>query len=141
MPQEYKGAKDFRDLEVWQHCRELRRDIETLGKTLPKDEQFRLRDQMIRAGRSVTANLAEGFGRYHYQESIQHMRMARGSIYELLDHLVVAVDNNYLGTDDFATYEQRIESALKPLNGYVRYLRTRKESGVKTQSTDQLVNQ
>ena len=141
MPQEYKGAKDFRDLEVWQHCRDLRRDIETVAKTFPKEEQFRLKDQMIRAARSVTANRAEGFGRYHYQEFIQHMRMARGSVYELLDHLVVAVDNDYLGTDDFSSYEQRIESALKLLNGYVRYLRTRKESGSKTQSTDQLVNQ
>lgn len=141
MGDDYKGVKDFRDLEVWQHCRALRKDVESLCRQLPREELWRLGDQMIRAARSVTANLAEGFGRYHYQESIQHMRVARGSLYELLDHLVVAVDNNYLGTDALHQYEQRIESGLKLLNGYVRYWRTRKGAGNKAQSTEQPVNQ
>ena len=137
----YKGVNGFRDLEVWQHCRSLRIDVETLGKTLPKEELFRLKDQMIRAARSVTANFAEGFGRYHYKESIQHMRTARGSLYELLDQLVVAVDNDYLDKNDFHIYEQRVESGVKLLNGYVRYLKSRKESGGKSQSTRKPVNQ
>lgn len=141
MNDNYKGVKDFRDMEVWQHCRSLRMDIEQTCGLLPKSEQWRLSDQMIRAARSVTANIAEGFGRYHYKESIQQFRMARGSLYELLDHLVVATDNNYLSEDQSRAYEQRVESGIKLLNGYVRYLKTRKETDGKTQSTSKRVNQ
>jgi four helix bundle protein len=137
----FRGAKDFRDLEVWQWCRELRKDIEKFCQRLPREEQWRLGDQMIRAARSVTANLAEGFGRYHYQDSIQMFRIARGSLFELLDHLVVATDNRYLPEAQFKAYEERIESGLRLLNGYMRYLQKRKTSVRATRSANQPINQ
>ncbi len=128
MGQEFRGASDFRNLEVWQWCRDLRRDIETFSERLPRQEQQRLGDQMIRAARSVTANLAEDFGRFHYLETIQACRMARGSLFELLDHLQVAADNGYLKAPEFKTYEARVASGIKLLNGFVRYLQKRKEA-------------
>ena len=142
---EFRGAKDFRDLEVWKWCRELRRDIERLCRGLPRDEQRRLGDQMIRAARSVTANLAEGIGRYHYLETIQSCRMARGSLYELLDHLQVAADNSYLKASEFKAYDERIRSASRLLNGFVRYLRERRDGAgdrrrVPARSTDKPIN-
>ena len=51
-------------------------------------------DQLIRATRSITANIAEGHGRYHFQENIQFCRQARGSLTETLDHLICAQDEN-----------------------------------------------
>lgn len=127
MAQEFRGASDFRDLEVWKWCRDLRRDIEVLGQRLPRQEQHRLAGQMIRAARSVTANLAEGFGRFHYRETIQSCRMARGSLFELLDHLQMAADNGYLKAPQFSAYEARVASGIKLLNGFVRYLQKRKD--------------
>ena len=62
---------DFRDLEVWKQCKSIRREIWSLCKSFPKEEKYRLSDQMIRASRSSTACIAEGYGRYHYQENIQ----------------------------------------------------------------------
>ena len=81
---------------------------------------------MVRAARSVTANVAEGFGRFHYLETVQSCRMARGSLFELLDHLVVAADNSYLSSTDFKQFETRVTSGLRLLNGFIRYLRERK---------------
>src|SRR6266850_6559153 len=52
--------RTFEDLDVWKVCRDLRTQIATMARTFPKEEQYRLRDQFIRASRSVTANLAEG---------------------------------------------------------------------------------
>ena len=52
--------RTFEDLDVWKVCRDLRTQVTTLVRTFPKEEQYRLRDQLIRASRSVTANLAEG---------------------------------------------------------------------------------
>jgi len=78
------------DLEVWKITGEFRKKIPVVARSLPKEEKFRLTDQLIRASRSVTANLAEGFGRYHYQENIQFWRQSRGPLLETLDHLYVA---------------------------------------------------
>jgi four helix bundle protein len=70
--------------------------LSQLAKRLPKEEKYRLSDQIIRASRSVTANIAEGFGRFHHQENIQFCRQARGSLMELIDHLSVTLDENYI---------------------------------------------
>ena len=140
MGQEFRGASDFRNLEVWKWCRELRRDIETFCQRLPRQEQQRLGDQMIRVARSITANLAEGFGRFHYLETIQACRMARGSLFELLDHLQVSSDNGYLKALEFKTYEARVESGLKLLNGYIRYLQKRKNSSRASPLTTKPIN-
>ena len=75
-----KKYNDFRDLEVWKKCKELRQKNWELCKQFPKEEKFRLSDQMIRASRSATACIAEGYGRFHYQENIQFCRQARGSL-------------------------------------------------------------
>ena len=87
---------DFRDLEAWQRCRDIRKTVWGLCKTFPGEEKFRLSDQMIRASRSSTNCIAEGYGRYHYQENIQFCRQSRGSLYELIDHLDVAVECGYV---------------------------------------------
>ena len=81
---------DFRDLEVWNRCQEIRKEIWALCKIFPPEEKYRLSDQMIRSSRSSTVCIAEGYGRFHYQENIQFCRQARGSLYELIDHLSVA---------------------------------------------------
>jgi len=83
---------DFRDLDVWKRGKELRIFVFNLVKNFPEEERYRLSDQMIRASRSITANIAEGYGRYHFQDNIRFCRQSRGSIYELLDHVEVALE-------------------------------------------------
>jgi len=87
---------DFRDLEVWKRCRDIRKQIWALLRDFPEEEKYRLSDQMIRASRSSTACIAEGYGRYHYQENIQFCRQSRGSLYELIDHILVAEECEYI---------------------------------------------
>jgi four helix bundle protein len=116
----------FETLEVWKAARELRKEISRLARTLPPIEQYRLTDQMIRASRSVTANIAEGYGRFHYQENIQFCRQARGSLYELLDHLTVALDEEYFVDAIFNAMKRNVFMVVKIMNGYVSYLRKRK---------------
>ena len=116
----------FETLEVWKEARALRKEISGLARTFPTNEQYRLADQMIRASRSVTANIAEGHGRYHYQENIQFCRQSRGSLYELLDHLTVALDEDYISEELFASLRTKVLAVVKILNGYVSYLKRRK---------------
>jgi len=84
---------------------------------------------MIRASRSVTANIAEGYGRYHYQENIQYCRQARGSLYELVDHLSVAIDEEFINNDTYESTRLDIFEIIQMLNGYINYLKSRKQSG------------
>ena len=98
-------------------------------KVLPRNEIHRLSDQMMRASRSATANIAEGYGRFHYQENIQFCRQARGSLYELIDHIItVAEDCRYLDQGNSAAIIEETKSAIIVLNGYIRYLKKRKET-------------
>jgi len=84
---------------------------------------------MIRASRSITANIAEGYGRFHFQENIQYCRQARGSLTEMYDHLTVALDEQYIDQSIFETHVSELEEVTKMLNGYIAYLQKRKNDG------------
>ncbi len=116
----------FEDLEIWQMARDFRKEISMLTKTFPPEEKYRLNDQMVRASRSVTANIAEGYGRYHYQENIQFCRQARGSLYEIIDHLTLSLDEDYITKDCFEDLRTKVFIIIRKLNGYVQYLEKRK---------------
>lgn len=87
-----RQIKSFEDLDVYKLARKLRNRIYELTKKLPNDERYNLVVQMRRASLSLTSNIAEGYGRYHYQENIQYCRQARGSLHEMLDHVTVALN-------------------------------------------------
>jgi four helix bundle protein len=116
----------FESLKVWKEARNLRKEISLLVKVFPDKEKYRLSDQMTRASRSITANIAEGHGRYHYQENIRFCRQARGSLFELLDHITVAVDEEYVGNEKFKKLRTKIFIVIRLLNGYVNFLKNRK---------------
>jgi four helix bundle protein len=121
--------RTFKDLEVWKKCRQLRQEIWILVKTFPADEKYRLSDQMIRSSRSPSTQIAEGYGRYHFQENVQFCRIARGSLYEVLDHLSVCLDSQYITIEKHDAIENLIYECIRLLNGYINYLiKSRNES-------------
>jgi len=89
-------VKSFENLEVWQIGRDLVAKVYTLTASLPQTEAFGLVAQIKRAALSVPANIAEGFGRYHYMDKARFYLNARGSLYELKSHLLIARDLRYL---------------------------------------------
>lgn len=116
----------FEDLEVWKECRKFRNDISKLTHAFPSEEKYRLVDQLTRSGRSITANIAEGYGRFHYQENIQFCRQARGSLYEVLDHLICAHDEGLVNDTTMAEIRVTFANCLKLLNGYILFLKKKK---------------
>lgn len=117
---------NFEELEVWKECRNLRKQISIVLKSFPSEEKYRIVDQLIRASRSVTANIAEGHGRFHFQENIQFCRQARGSLTETLDHMICAFDENYITVDQLSDFRNQYTSCLRLLNGYIAYLKKMK---------------
>jgi four helix bundle protein len=120
--------KTFQDLDVWKAARELRGKIYAAVKQLPEHERYNLVSQMRRAALSVTNNIAEGHGRYHYQENIQFLRQSRGSLEELLDDMTLCADEQYLPDVEIKAVENEIGRVRALLNAYIRFLRERKEA-------------
>ncbi len=116
----------FEDLELYKAAREYRQKIYQLVSKLPPAEKFVLNPQMRRAALSLTNNIAEGHGRYHYQENIQFLRHSRGSLEELIDDLNVCLDEQYAAWDEVEKLKIESYDLLKKLNGYTAYLRKRK---------------
>ena len=116
-------SQNFEQLECWRACRELRIFVtRTVVPLLPDCEKFRLIDQLIRAARSTTANVAEGDGRYHYQDNAKFCRNARGSCKEVLDHLIAAHDEDMITDKTLLDGRVLVETSAKLLSAYIRYL-------------------
>ncbi len=124
----YKGVLSFEDLLIWQEARQLRNDIYNLTRQFPVEEKYKLVDQVVRSSRSISANIAEGFGRYHYQEFIQFCRHSRGSLHETKEHLICALDCAYISKESFDLFSAKIDSLNKKINGFVKHLKTKKQS-------------
>ncbi|MFT4985196.1 MAG: four helix bundle protein [Flavobacteriales bacterium] len=123
----YLRMKDFTELEVWKVARKFKNEMFIFCKSLPLDEKFRLKDQLIQSSRSVTVNIAEGYGRFLFQENIQFCRIARGSLSESKEHLITAFDCKLLSMEDYKRFIIIYESCLKLLNGYINYLKKMKK--------------
>jgi four helix bundle protein len=117
-----KRFTSFEELDCWKGCTEVRRFISKLVRKYPPEEKFRLAGDMIRAARSTTHNIAEGFGRFHYQENIQFCRQSRGSLHELIDQLITSLDDGLITEEDYSTGRTLISNAIGLLNGYINYL-------------------
>ena len=117
-------VRSFEDLECWRACRELRLFIaQQIVPTLPSQERHRLADQMVRAARSTTANIAEGYGRFHYLDNAKFCSNARGSCWEVLDHLITARDEGLIKDEALSRGRDVVGTAVKLLNGYMGYLK------------------
>jgi four helix bundle protein len=122
---EAKHYQTFEDLEVYQVAREFRKAMYRLARRLPNEEKFALTNQVRRAALSLTNNIAEGHGRFHFFEQIKFMLQSRGSLEELLDDLNVCEDEAYLPIDEIGSVKQEDWRIHKLINGYVRFLRKR----------------
>src|SRR5438128_10378077 len=111
--------RTFEDLEVYQVAREFRTAMYAVSRRLPAFEKFELASQIRRATVSLTNNIAEGHGRYHYLDQIKFMLQARGSLQALLDDLNVCEDEHYLTPTDVQKQKEQGWSVLPLLNGYL----------------------
>ena len=116
------GYRGFRDLESWKKGRELRMKVSALVKTLPQYERYSLASQLLNASRSITNNIAEGYGRFTYTDTRHFFVQARGSVTETIDQLTIALDECYITETLFGELEALCEEIFRLINGYISYL-------------------
>ncbi|HFA50206.1 MAG TPA: four helix bundle protein [Bacteroidetes bacterium] len=119
--------RSFTTLDVYKKCRFFRKEISKLTIShFPKHEKYLLTAQILDSSRSVTANIAEGHGRYYYQDNIKFCRNSRGSLEETLEHLITAFDEKYISKEILKSMKVIYDDCIRLLNGYIRFLKNSK---------------
>ena len=116
-------GKGFEDLKAWQLARQLMIECHKVADALPAKERYDLAPQMRRSSKSVMANIAEGYGRYHYLDSLRFYYIARGSLNETINHTITAHDLAYIDGTRFQELYDLGREAERTLNGYIGYVR------------------
>ena len=124
------GRRGFEDLECYKLALHVIIGVHELIKSLPPEEKYDLVTQIRRSSKSVTANIAEGYGRYHYLDSLYKYSIARGELNETLSHVINAKVLGYVEQSMFESLYSLIREAEQTLNGYMAYVQ-RQRAGSK----------
>jgi four helix bundle protein len=124
---EGREQQGFEDLECYKLALAILKESYSLAKRLPAVERYNMADQMQRSATSVVLNIAEGYGRYHYLDSLRFYYNARGSLTETLSAFISCEAVGYIDRSELARLRQLSHSALRSLNGYIRYVRKQQQ--------------
>lgn len=114
------NIKKFTDLETWKEGHKLVLEIYTHCRKFPREERFTLTDQIKRAAISVTSNIAEGFSRQSKKEKRNFYYIAKGSLTELQNQLLIAKDVEYISKEEFEKTAEQSKKVFALLNGLIR---------------------
>ena len=119
--------KGLETLQVWQRSLEFAKLVcRDILPQLPSHEKWALVEQLRRSVQSIPANIAEGYGRYYFQESVRFCYIARGSLEETFSHLVLAYKLEYLPDENYKSLTAEIQELRRMLNGYIAFLKASK---------------
>ena len=118
--------RGFEDLECYQLARQVYKEAYRVARELPVEEKYNLAPQIRRAAASLLLNIAEGYGRYHYLDTLRFYYIARGSLMEVLSGFIACNDAGYT-CGDLSTKREMCHTALRSLNGYIRYVRSHQQ--------------
>ena len=114
-----KKITSFTDLLAWKNNHRLVLAIYKITKNFPKEEIYGLTNQMRRASISITSNIAEGFGRKSFKEKINFYYIAKGSITELENQIIISKDVGYIDQNIFKKLIEMLTEGHKILNGLI----------------------
>lgn len=118
--------QNFYDLDVWKNAHELTLEIYKITKTFPKEELYGIISQLRRSTFSITANIAEGFARYHFKDKIKFYHQARGSIAEVQNFLLLAKDLDYIDLETCRVLGEKSKKVMQLINGLIRSIENQK---------------
>lgn len=121
-----KPVAGFEQLWVWQKAYELMQEIHKCCKTLPREEKYRLKDQVERSSSSVCDNIAEGYTAYYYKDKIKGFLTARKEAGETQNHIRKLTGKEYLGTETAQILVEKYEEVIRGINGFVNYIREKR---------------
>ena len=122
------SVQGLKRLQVWVRAKDYALTIhKQVLPLLPPEEKWNLKQQLRRSSLSISANIAEGYGRFYYQDNVRFCYNARGSLEETLSHLVFAIEVGYIPEALYKELENEGEEIDKMLNGYISCLKKSKQ--------------
>ena len=118
--------KNFYDLDAWKKPHNFVLEIYKITKNFPKEELYGITSQVRRAASSITANIAEGFSRYHYNDKVRFYHNARSSVSETQNFIILAKDLSLLIEEEFKYLFSSSEEINKLINGLIRSIKKQK---------------
>ena len=115
-------VNSFEELKVWQEARTLTKTIYKISSEGKFSRDFGLRDQIRRAATSTMLNIAEGFDSATNKQFVQFLSYTRRSCSEIQSVLYIALDNQYITTNDFKALYERANTVRKMSVGLIKYL-------------------
>ena len=120
-------GRGFESLECYQLALAVLRESYKIADGLPKHEQFGMAKQLRGAALSAILNIAEGYGRYHYVDSLRFYYIARGSLSESLSAVIAAQTVGYITAEELNRFRELVYSAMRSLNGYIAYVQRQRQ--------------
>lgn len=117
----------FEDMTVWQDAQDFAVSVYGITKSFPSDERFAIIDQMRRAASSISANIAEGFGRKSRKDMLHFYSIAYGSLLETKNFVYLSRKLGYLDTAQEEVLIYAVENLQKQLNAINRYFHNHEE--------------
>ena len=125
--------ENFYNLDAWKNGHQLVLEIYKITKNFPSDERFGITSQIRRAAASITANIAEGFARYHFKDKIRFYYQARGSVAEVQNFLLLAKDLNFINIETCKKLGKKANNIRKLINGLIKSI----EKQIKTKTRNE----
>jgi four helix bundle protein len=119
--------KSFKDMPVWQQAMQAAEVVYFLTAALPKAEDYGLTSQIRRSTLSISANIAEAFGREHLLEKVNFYYVARGSLTETQSHLDYGQRVGYFDPKRVRVLDSDLNILHNDLNRLIRALKKVKE--------------
>jgi len=120
------GKSGFEDLQCYKLSLDVMLNAHKVASNFPSEEKYDLIQQLRRASKAISANIAEGYGRYHYLDTLRFYSIARGTLNETLSHLIVAKTLGYIKEDYYSEFSELIRETERTLNGLMQYVRKKR---------------
>ena len=122
------SIEGLQKLDVWCKARDFALVIyRQVLPLLPPEEKWGLAQQIRRSAQSIPANIAEGYGRYYYQDNVRFCYIARGSLEETLSHIVLANKLAFIPDGIYQKLGEEGKELTRLINGYIAYLKRSKQ--------------
>ena len=122
------SIQSLKKMQVWVRAKDFGLKIyKQVLPLLPPEEKWNLNQQLRRSSLSISANIAEGHGRFYFQDNVRFCYNARGSLEETLSHLVFSFEADFIPANLYKELETEGEEIEKMLNGYISFLKKSKQ--------------
>ena len=121
-------SKDLINLEVYKIALELSSKAWLIFQKIGKNLQFSIGNQFLNSTDSIGANIAEGFGRFHYKDSLKFYYNARGSLFETKHWIELLRNRSIIEQNEYEEFKKEIDILGVKLNNFINYLKSKVQS-------------